>query len=94
MSQQHQIDLAADCRIALSLGIDWMRAAHEDADDYRVVAVTLLLGDQRGARFWRLRFKRAQLLPGTPDDRVGAGGEILIDVDLDTRTATLAGYGE
>lgn len=47
-----------------------------------------------GVRCWELVFKPQRLVPSSPDERVGAGGEIRFTVDLDAREAVFTGLGD
>ena len=58
-------------------------------------AVNMMSGrDYRGPAYWRLTFKRRDLIPRDAVSILGAGGEIFVDVDLDANVAKIAGYGE
>jgi hypothetical protein len=67
------------------------------AEAYRLIrAINLMAPDgaYRGPSYWRLTFKRRDLVPDTVDAELGAGGEIFVDVDTKDATATIAGHGE
>jgi hypothetical protein len=58
-------------------------------------AVSMMAGrEYRGPAYWRLTFKRRDLIPKDTASELGAGGEIFVDVDLDTNVAKIAGHGE
>jgi hypothetical protein len=47
-----------------------------------------------GVRCWELVFKPERLVPTSPDQRVGAGGELRFTVDLDAGRAVFTGFGD
>jgi hypothetical protein len=47
-----------------------------------------------GVRCWELVFKPRRLVPTSPDERMGAGGEVRFTVDLDAARAVFTGYGD
>jgi hypothetical protein len=58
-------------------------------------AVNMMAGrDYRGPAHWRITFKRRDLIPGDAASELGAGGEIFVDVDLETSAAKITGHGE
>jgi hypothetical protein len=58
-------------------------------------AVNMMAGrEYRGPAYWRLTFKRRDLIPKDAASELGAGGEIFVDVDLDANAARIAGRGE
>jgi hypothetical protein len=58
-------------------------------------AISMVAGNEyRGPAFWRLKFKRRDLIPADAESELGAGGEIIVDVDTATGVATIIGYGE
>ena len=58
-------------------------------------AVNMMAGrEYRGPAYWRVTFKRRDLIPKDTASELGAGGEIFVDVDLDTNVAKIAGHGE
>ena len=58
-------------------------------------AVNMMAGrDYRGPAHWRITFKRRDLIPRDAASELGAGGEIFVDVDLDTGVAKVSGHGE
>jgi len=48
----------------------------------------------RGPAYWRVTFKRRDLIPKDAASELGAGGEIFVDVDLATSVAKISGHGE
>jgi hypothetical protein len=60
----------------------------------RAVNLTAPDGAYRGPTYWRLTFKRRDLVPATADAELGAGGEVFVDVDTAEAEATIAAYGE
>src|SRR5262245_56640115 len=85
-------DPEADCLRAIAIGRAALTKAAEggpaalgvdDPSSYLLVSAKLVtLTRRRGS--WRLTFKPRDLLPETEDDRLGAGGEIFVHVDLAT----------
>jgi hypothetical protein len=62
------------------------------ADDYTLVSARQL--PIKGQYIWRVTFKPTELLPKDPSkEAIGAGGEIFVNVDLDTRKPEIK-YGE
>jgi len=58
-------------------------------------AINMMAGrEYRGPAYWRLTFKRRDLIPKDATSELGAGGEIFVDVDLDANVAKIAGHGE
>lgn len=58
-------------------------------------AVNMMAGrDYRGPAYWRITFKRRDLIPRDAASELGAGGEIFVDVDLGTSVAKITGHGE
>ena len=58
-------------------------------------AIHMVAGaEYRGPSFWRLTFKRRDLIPADADSEIGAGGQIFVDVDTKTGIATITGFGE
>ena len=61
--------------------------AGDRPEDYRLIQAE----SQLGTPVWRLTFKRARLLPASPEEPIGAGGELFFTVDLDRRSAAFTG---
>ena len=58
-------------------------------------AVNMMAGRAyQGPAYWRITFKRRDLIPKDASSELGAGGEIFVDVDLDTSVAKISGHGE
>jgi hypothetical protein len=58
-------------------------------------AINMFAGNEyRGPSFWRLTFKKRDLIPADADSELGAGGQIFVDVDLKANVATITGFGE
>ncbi len=58
-------------------------------------AINMVAGKEyRGPSFWRLTFKRRDLIPADAESELGAGGQIFVDVDIKAGTATITGFGE
>lgn len=71
-------------------------AAKTPAAAYQLTsAINMTAGNEyRGPAFWRLTFKRRELIPADADSELGAGGEIFVDVDTKAGTAAITGFGE
>lgn len=87
---------AAECREAIELASAWM-AQHYDMSTFKLIAAENAV--RKGPGFagpavWRLTYKPRRLVPQDADAEVGAGGEILIEVNLDGEVATMLGRGE
>jgi len=86
---------AAEVNRAVTLAEKAISARARPADYQLISAINMVAGnDYRGPAFWRLRFKRRDLIPADAEGILGAGGEIMIDVDTQTGVATITGYGE
>jgi hypothetical protein len=60
-----------------------------------VGAVNMMAGrEYRGPAYWRITFKRRDLIPKDADSELGAGGELFVDVDLGASAAKISGHGE
>lgn len=60
-----------------------------------ISAINMMAGrEYRGPAYWRITFKRRDLIPRDADSELGAGGELFIDVDLGANAAKLSGRGE
>jgi len=77
---------------AIGAALGELIAAGYSVDDYKLVeAANLYRNDPRA---WRVTFKPRRLIPADPSQVcVGAGGEVFVDVQQDTRRATIR-YGE
>lgn len=83
--------LDVECMRALSIGAEYITSSKLPAEDYKLIkAENMVMGSSYiGARIWHLTYKAKDLI-----ERVGKGGEIFIEVNLDTQEAKLLGYGE
>ena len=84
-------DPAAECRKALALGLAFLESEGLPPDEYTLTAAKAELA-RPGT--WRLTYKPKQLVPGTPEREIGAGGEVFVEVVLQTGVASSAGRGE
>lgn len=83
-----------DCRRALELGVQLLSDSVA-TETYKLISGENLIGSPDGGpSVWRLTFKPKRLIPATSNERVGAGGELFVKVDLATGQAELLGYGE
>ena len=66
--------------------------------DYRLIkAENLFAATGRkcvGSHCWRLTYKRRGLIPEGPNEMIGKGGEIFINVNLRDHSAEVGGFGE
>ena len=71
-------------------------AAKTPVAEYQLTsAINMVAGNEyRGPAFWRLTFKRRELIPADADGELGAGGQIFVDVDTKAGAATITGFGE
>jgi hypothetical protein len=89
-------DPARECQAAMSLGIALLTTRNMDPTQYKLVlAENVIKGPAyAGPHIWQLTFKLKRLIPETIDSKIGAGGELFVEVDLSTHKAKLLGYGE
>ncbi len=88
---------AAELLDAVQLAESRFGDAGLDAAEHVLIAAERLTGGSpgcTGVRCWSLVLKPRRLVPTSPEQRVGAGGEVRFTVDLDAGTAVLAGYGD
>lgn len=86
---------AAEVNRAVTLAEKAISAKVQPADYQLTAAINMVAGTEyRGPSFWRLKFKRRDLIPADAESILGAGGEIMVDVDTHTGVATITGYGE
>jgi hypothetical protein len=54
-------------------------------DQFKLTSAVSMMAsrDYRGPAYWRITFKRRDLVPKDAASELGAGGEIFVDVDLD-----------
>lgn len=90
-------DTAGELIEAVRLAEGAFGEAGTEAAGHVLVAAQRLPGGSAncsGVRCWALVFKPQRLVPSSPNERVGAGGEIRFTVDLDTGRAVFTGYGD
>jgi hypothetical protein len=88
---------AHDCVEAIRLAEAELQKAGMDVAEVAVVrAERLIAGTPTcpGPSCWVLTFKKRELLPTEPSQRVGAGGETFVEVDLRAAVARVRGHGE
>lgn len=74
-----------------------MLATLSNPSDYKLIRVENLYLPGRGylgPHIWHVTFKAKELIPKGDNEIVGLGGEIFIQVDMNTKKAKLLGYGE
>lgn len=83
--------LDVECMRALSIGAGFMKSSNLPTGDYKLIkAENMVTGDTYiGSSIWHLTYKAKDLL-----ERGGKGGEVFIEVDMNTQQAKLLGYGE
>ena len=94
-SYSHAVSPSKDCEIAISLAEELLSTLN-DPNNYKLIRVENLYLPMRGylgPHLWHLTFKSRELIPKDKEP-VGAGGEVFIQVDMNTRKAKLLGYGE
>lgn len=73
---------------AMALATDFLATLSLAAADYRVFEVrNVLSGEGASPTRWRIGFKRRALVPEKPDQFIGKGGEVYVEVDTATRQA-------
>jgi hypothetical protein len=89
-------DPGRDCQEAIALGSRFLTRSKVDPTEYQVVRAENLVGHPvySGPWVWRLTYKLRRLIPRSVEEEIGAGGELLVEVDLATGDARLLGHGE
>lgn len=81
-----------DCTAAVRLAEKLLVEKNVDLNQLTLVRAEYI---PRGAAFvWRLTLKRRDLLPATPEEPIGAGGETFVEVDVGAGQARITGTGE
>ena len=83
-----RVDVASLNRV---VAIALARTARIRKEEYRVIGARALWLE--GRQIWRVTLKPLRLLPDETSQRIGAGGEIFVNVDPKTEEVTI-GYGE
>lgn len=97
MGEGQQYATIRECEEAVSLAEATLLGIGKKPQDYKLVAAGNLrdrAGAYRGPQFWHLTFKLRELLPSSTRAKLGKGGEIFVEVDLEERRAQVTGYGE
>lgn len=97
MARAHQdSEIDGDCRRAVALAGRFMSRSKIDPPLYRLVKAELAIGQEVSAvqPVWMLTFKLAALIPHSAEQVMGAGGELFLQVNLETEEVVLRGYGE
>lgn len=83
--------LDVECMRVLSLGAGFMKSSNLPIGDYKLIKVeNMVTGDSYiGPSIWHLTYKAKDLI-----ERGGKGGEVFVEVDMNTQQAKLLGYGE
>ena len=83
----------SDMNEAVSLGIAAMiEQSHYPKQEYTLISAQQIF--HKGKYIWRITFKPTDLLPKDPSEQpIGLGGEIFVNVDLNTKQAEVR-YGE
>ena len=82
----------ADVTEAISLSLAELETRSEKPSDYILIKAEQILVNNQF--IWRITFKPKELLPADPSSEViGAGGEIFVNVDPETKETTLR-HGE
>ena len=93
-SHGRHLDAATkDCLKAITVVTEVLRIQEIDFSDYKLISIENLV-PSTSPDTWRLTFKLRTLIPKTSQSKLGAGGEIYVQVDTGRKTAELLGYGE
>ena len=90
-------DPAADCAQAIAAGSRFLLDKELHPHELLLISAQTLFADDTllAPGVWHLRYKQRSLLPEATGGVIGAGGEVLLAVDLqDGAATTLLGYGE
>ena len=77
--------------VAVAVATAKLQATVTSPADYKLIGVELAW--VKGEEVWRTTYKLSRLLPKNPEELIGAGGEVFINVDLKKAQATVR-YGE
>lgn len=95
--QDGTVSTAGDCARAIQLAEQVLSAGGNEVSRYTLVCAQYTTATTRefaGVMSWRLAFKRRDLLPTGPNEPIGAGGEIFVEINLHDGRAVITGYGE
>jgi len=82
----------SDMAKAVSIGVATLAKELQSPVEYKLTSVQQIYYE--GKYIWRITFKPKKLLPADPSSQpIGAGGEVFINIDLDTKE-TVVRYGE
>jgi hypothetical protein len=90
-------DPADDCAQAIAAGTRFLHDKQLRPDELLLISAQTLFADDTllAPGVWHLRYKLRSLLPEATGGVIGAGGEVLLAVDLqDGAATTLLGHGE
>jgi hypothetical protein len=84
-------DMGAEAERAIDLAVGELAHLSLDPADYRLVEVSLQY--HTSPSLWRVTFKPVALMPTPERLTIGAGGEVFVNVDLDSGEIVVT-YGE
>ena len=96
-SEQRHGTTSQECKEAIILAEEILPTIRVRVEDYKLITAENMStrnGDYKGPQYWHLTFKLRDLIQDKPELPIGAGGEIFVEIDLNDRRASLAGYGE
>lgn len=82
--------LDVECMRALSIGADYIAVSKLPSGDYKLIKAENMVtsGSYMGPHIWHLTYKARDII------HHGKGGEVFVEVDMNTQEAKLLGYGE
>jgi hypothetical protein len=86
-------EVARECLCAISITLEQFCVKDIDLSKYRLVAVESV-STGREPSLWRLTLKPCSLLPRSSNARIGAGGELFVQVDTARCAISSVTYGE
>lgn len=82
---------------AVAIGDAYLSSQSIKTTDVKLISAANLFSCEsvlRGPHVWRLTYKYRDGIPAAADRPIAAGGEVLLEVDLRTKKATLLGVTE
>jgi len=80
------IDLQTDdCKKAIKIAVQVLKAKFPREDSFKLISVTNLLkgvAPPIGPTIWEVIFKPVRLIPRSASQEVGAGGELMLRIDV------------
>lgn len=92
-SRQDAINPSAkECVAAIEIATSSAELRRIDLTKYKLIAARNLIAEA-GASVWQLTFKPNRLIPPNSGTRIGAGGEVFVQVDTRRKTVEVR-FGE